>query len=105
MPENNIGSNYIVAELDRCIASAEKSGDDVARMNFYVLKQIYLELRSVKKEVRRNPFFIAGNFARSNPKTAMTLAVIVMLIINMWFVSGWRRPLLIWLGIPPELVP
>ena len=104
MPDNNnIGSTYIVAELDRCIANAEQSGDEVERMNFFVLKQIYLELRSVKKEVRGNPFFILGNFTKENPKLALTLGVVLIVLVNAWFVPVWLRPLLLLLNIPIEI--
>ena len=100
---NNIGSAYIITELDRCIERAEKEGDDVERMNFFVLKQIYIELRAVKREVRGNPFFKLGTFTQENPRLALTLGIVLIALVNAWFVPIWLRPLLLWLNIPIEI--
>lgn len=49
-----------------------------------------------------------GKFIKDNPKTTRVIAaisaVIVLLLSNMWFISGFRRAIMLWLGIPKEIV-
>ena len=107
--ENHIGSAYLLGELDRMIEKTNNNGDDAGRTTFVVLKGIYCEMRSLKGEVRRNPFFIAGKYAKEYPKRSALWMAALFMVINMWFVSGWRQPVLVaifkWLGLPEELVP
>lgn len=102
---NDINDTFLSNELDRLINVAKESGDDESRITFVVLKTIYEDVRQLRTQVNSNPFYSLGNFIRSNPRTFAILLAIVFIILNAWFVSGWRRPLLIWLGIPEELIP
>lgn len=102
---NNINDTFLSNELNRLINSAKESGDDESRITFVVLKTIYEDVRELREEVKVNPIYNLGNFIRANPRTFAILLAILFIVINAWFVSGWRRPLLIWLGLPEELIP
>lgn len=101
MPENNVNSNWLLQELDRSIDNATDNDDAEARLVLSVLKLIYLEV----KELNGNPMVKVGQFIRDNPKVTITLVIVIVFFLNAWFVSGFRQPLLAWLGIPIELVP
>ena len=102
---NDINDTFLSNELDRLINTAKESGDDEGRITFVVLKTIYVDVRQLREEVKKNPLYNLGNFIRTNPRTFGILVAVVFIVINMWFVSGWRRPLLLWLGLPEELIP
>lgn len=97
---SEISRGYIVRELDRLIDKSEENGDDVDRIQLTVLRQIYVELADLKVEVNSNPFFRVGKFAKANPKTACILALMFLILLNMWAV-----PLLVAMGIPREVIP
>ena len=98
--DGEINKRYIVGEIDRLIAKSEEGCDDVSRIQLTVLRQIYIELADLKKALSKNPLHQVGEFTRKNPKTALILLVLMILIIQMWFV-----PILIWIGLPAEMIP
>lgn len=95
---NGVDRHYLERDLERLIKQAE---DEKERVTFTVLYLIVEELNVI----RSNFFFRLAKFIQQNPRTAGILFAVILVTINLWFVSGFRRPLLIWLGIPSDLVP
>lgn len=44
-------------------------------------------------------------FAMRHPKVAIMMFIILMTLLNVWFVSDFRHVFLAWLGLPPDLLP
>lgn len=44
-------------------------------------------------------------WAEKHPKTAALLGAAVLTLINLWFVSDFRKAILVWMGLPPDLLP
>ena len=103
--QDEINGSIILGELDRMIENASNNGNDVERLQFIVLRQIYVDLRKLRKTVYRNPMFLLGNAIRLHPGTTLTVFLIVTALLNLWLVSGFRETILSWLGIPPGLIP
>lgn len=58
----------------------------------------------LEKRVFGNPFVVAGNFIREHPKASTTIFVTFVLVSNLWFISGFRRAIMLLLRIPPEII-
>jgi len=61
-------------------------------------------LKKCNDRVMKNPFVSFGNFINDRPKLASVLALVAFIIINIWFISGFRRIVLLLLGVPAEII-
>jgi len=61
-----------------------------------------------RKELRENPAVKLGFFYREHPKRVYLFLAIFLSLMNVWFVSGFRQPILrglfVWIGMPQEIV-
>jgi len=85
------------AELKRSLEKlAENSDAQMANIN---------ELKEqLEKKVLGNPLVIFGNFMTEHPKIVASLFVLLVILSNLWFVSGFRRAILLLLKVPPEII-
>jgi hypothetical protein len=44
-------------------------------------------------------------FCQRNPRTASIIGIVILVLINLWFFSGFRKAIFSFFGVPPELVP
>lgn len=75
-----------------CIKSVQ---DDVAE-----LRKQYNDSNGLSK----NPMIVAGRFIRNYPKLFSFLMVLLVILSNVWFISGFRRAVLLLLHVPSEIV-
>lgn len=68
------------------------------------------KISALRNEMRSEFAFLRSRcimcWIEKHPKLAAFLAVVLLSAVNMWFVSGFRKPVLAWLlGVPPDLIP
>lgn len=68
-------------------------GSVLERLNEVDAKQEALEKTSI------------GLWVRNNPKMATTVIGIGFILLNLWFVSDFRKPVMTALGLPSDLIP
>lgn len=65
------------------------------------------DLFNVKTDIenlKKNPSLLLGNFAKEHPRWSAFTVVLIFIFLNLWFVSGFRRAVLILLHVPPEII-
>jgi hypothetical protein len=55
-------------------------------------------------KLRFNLAVQAGEFVRNHPRISLAIVVGGLVLANFWFVSDFRRVILMWAGLPPDLV-
>ena len=68
---------------------------------FYLVKPIRDHERRISDLERKS----LANLIEKHPKLALTTVVFILVLINLWFVSDFRKATLLILGFSPELVP
>lgn len=56
------------------------------------------------EKIKKNPMTEMGRFIQDRPKLAAMVGFILFIIMNLWFISGFRRAAMIGLGFPMEIV-
>lgn len=56
------------------------------------------------EKIKKNPMTEMGRFIQDRPKLAAAVGIILFMIMNLWFISGFRRAAMIGLGFPMEIV-
>lgn len=72
------------------------------------IEDIHKELQDLNKKLEKsvfgNPLVKIGTFIEENPKIAAFFFTLFVIVMNLWFVSGFRRAVLLFLHVPPEIV-
>lgn len=72
---------------------------------FIVLKEIYQTVKLQSKRVEALEGKSIVMWIEKHPKQAVFLLGVLLFVVNAWFVSDFRKPLLALLGLPDNLVP
>ena len=72
---------------------------------FIVLKEIYQTVKPLGKRVDALEGKSIIMWIEKHPKQAAFLFGVSVFLVNAWFVSDFRKPLLALLGLPGDLVP
>lgn len=72
---------------------------------FIVLKEIYQTVKPLSKRVADLEGKSIIMWVEKHPKQAVFLLGVFLFVVNAWFVSDFRKPLLALLGLPSDLVP
>lgn len=63
------------------------------------------KLLQLEKDVQEMKKKILVNWIQAHPKLAGLILIVLFVMINAWFVSDFRKPLLSLLGLPADLIP
>jgi len=89
-------------QKDRDIAKEERQElvndvteikDDIKKLN-----------DKLDEHVFENPVVKLGKFIKGNPKLASFMFMAILILMNLWFVSGFRRAILLLFHVPMEIV-
>jgi len=61
-------------------------------------------LNKVKEQLDKNIFIKFGNLANDSPKTFWAIISALFVMLNLWFISGFRQAILLLLRVPPEII-
>jgi hypothetical protein len=68
------------------------------------IQSIRADLEKFDKRVLNNLALDVGIFVKEHPKLALAILVGVLLIANLWFISGFRQGILQWIGVPSPII-
>lgn len=90
--------NDLLAAL--VISQAEKLArvEEAGRHRTKLLDEILVEVRSMKEHQLQHPSLLW--LARYRTKETVTVFVLTFVLLSVWYVSGFRQPLLELLGLP-----
>ena len=86
------------AEILGAIRSIQKSLEE--RREVVNKRMILLEQRQAEFEYYMREYPSITWLLRHRTKETITFIVFVFVILSLWFVSGFRQPILDWLGLP-----
>jgi hypothetical protein len=55
-------------------------------------------------KLRSNLAVQAGDFVRNHPRLTMAAVIVFLVVANFWFISDFRKVILVAIGLPPDLV-
>jgi hypothetical protein len=69
----------------------------------------YVLIRQEKVETKVERIYTSitqrlSRFVETNPKVALGMAIVAFLALSLFWVSDTRRWILVWLGLPPDLL-
>lgn len=62
------------------------------------------ELKQANEKILKNPAIGFGNFITDKPKLSAFLGFAFFVLINLWFLPGFRHLILLWLNVPKEVI-
>jgi len=68
------------------------------------LKCEVADLKKITEVTVKNPAYVLGRALSEHPKLSGAITFLAFVIMNLWFISGFRRLVLIGLGLPPEII-
>lgn len=83
------------------LRTALMNGQETAKEERQAIRR---ELMAEIETVKSNPAILLGIWVKKNPKIALLTFLLLFAIINIWFVSDFRGPVLEALGLPNPLV-
>lgn len=62
------------------------------------------DVKSVTADVKGNLAYKIGNFVKEHPKIVAVVATIAVVVSNLWFITTFRRSVLLLLRFPAEVI-
>ena len=101
MLESDVESRLTLQQRDRLLLAAMSD----LHKEIVSMDQRFEKLFELDKRVARLEEKSIVLWAEKHPKLALTLLAVFLALLNMWFVSDFRKAILAALGLPTELAP
>jgi len=95
----------VIRELRQIINSDERIDQRTAlRLQMAATVSIYEMIENIRTEISNNPMIQLGQFIKQHPRVTAFAGAVFLLVANLWFISGFRRGVLEWVGAPDEII-
>lgn len=99
----------IIDQIDAILAEngsiSEKSRN---RLLLMAMREILEQVKQIKDHDKRIETLERKSiilWAEKHPKAAAVILASSLIVINLWFISDFRKFLLVVIGLPPDLIP
>ena len=90
--------------LRKDLVDSRKIVADALKVEQEINRAEHQEIKNALAGVNLNPAIILGAWVKQHPKAAAAAFLVLFVLLNMWFVSDFRGPLLEAVGFPSPLV-